>query len=157
MSESNQKTNEPKEGSQTKDKPIKDIINNLRDKQSTAISDMKDKIVDQVKKDIESAERLKQIEQENKELKDSIKSQREESLSEIEKIKNEFSKQLDDIKHMKIGVTDNSNPFSNPKGDENKTDLSELNDPAVVDEIEERSRKAFIEANNLPSDFGKAD
>lgn len=111
----------------------------------------KQRMEKEIREKIAAEEKAKQLEEQNKrmitEMEALKKAQEEQSL----KLKEEFSRQLEEFKNQKQSVQSNNNPFNAPATQSQGVNMK---DPKVLDMIEERSLIEFRKKYNLPEDFG---
>ena len=107
--------------------------------------DIRDKIANE--------ERQKALDEQNKRLLSDVEALKATQIANEQRLRDEFNKQLEEIKTQRQSITANDNPFNKPVGQPNGLNL---NDTKVLDEIEERSRIEFLKKyRNVPEDFGK--
>ena len=126
----------------------------LKVKASEQAVEIESKVRKEMEAKMESEKLHEQLEKQSKEL----EAFREESDKRTKALEEAFKKQLEDALAVKKGVAKNESPFEAEKN----PNLRTLQDGSIIDvskldmaQVEEDSRRAFIQAHRLPSDWGK--
>ena len=153
MTEENQK--EEQSNSQPTKEEIEKLEKEISQKQAATLDSVKRDVAESVKKQIKDENDLNKIRETNDRLVKELEESKKASEDNLTRLKEDFAKELEDIRNMKQGVSQNQNPFAPKEGEEHSGfDEKKLNDPETVKGIEEASRQAFIEKYGLPNDFG---
>jgi len=111
------------------------------------------RIEKEVRDKIAAEERQRELDEQNKKLLADVEALKKQQEENEKKLREEFNKQLEELKTQRQSITGNDNPFNKPIGQPNGLNL---NDTKVLDEIEEKMRIEFLKKNkNVPDDFGR--
>ena len=154
MAEENQTNKE-----ETSKEELQKIAEEIKSKEAATVDSIKRDVTANVKKELEDEAKLKMVAEENAKLKEQVEESAKVFEEKLSKTEEAFKQQLEDIKNMKQSVATNDNPFKSQPGDESNPNTNKLGvditKPEVLDDIEEESRRQFIEKMDVSPEFGQ--
>jgi hypothetical protein len=111
----------------------------------------KQKIEREVREKIAAEQRQKDLDEQNKKLLSDVETLKKSQEDREKLLREEFNKQIEELKNQRQSITTNDNPFNKPA-----SSGFNLKDEKILDVIEENSRIEFLKRHrNVPEEFGK--
>lgn len=113
----------------------------------------KARIEREIREKIANEQKAKELDEQNKKLLADVELLKKSQEDKEKALREEFTKQLEELKNQRQSIISNDNPFNKPQG--NIPNIN-LKDEKVLDMIEENSRIEFLKKHrNVPDDFGR--
>lgn len=130
---------------------IEKLQKEIQAKESVTLDQAKKELAETVKKEIKQEQDLEKIKEANEQLQKKLEEQQKESEEKLKKIQEDLSAKMDDLANSQKSVKTNENPFEKTE----ETSGVNYRDPKIIENIEEESRRAFIEKYGLDQSFGR--
>jgi uncharacterized protein (DUF885 family) len=125
----------------------------IQAKESQTLDGVKKDVAEAVKKDLKQEQDFENMRKQNEDLQKALEEQQKATEAKLAEVQKEMASKIEDIATSQKSVRSNNNPFEAKEGDDSDMPVN-IHDPAIQKEIEEESRRAFIEKYKVDSSFG---